>query len=44
MNRAVDIVLFTPEFADDCNNVGPCCFSCPHFDACDHHYDEASDD
>ena len=25
---------------DSCTNAGPCCFSCPHFDACDHHFEE----
>lgn len=26
---------------DDCDNVGPCCLSCPMYDACDHHYEES---
>lgn len=30
------------ESADDCHNVGPCCFSCPLYDACDHHYEEGA--
>lgn len=33
-----DITLV--ESPDDCTNSGPCCFSCPHFDACDHHFEE----
>ena len=28
------------ESTADCDNVGPCCFSCPMYDACDHHYEE----
>lgn len=25
---------------DECTNAGPCCFSCPHFDLCDHRYND----
>ena len=27
---------------ESCTNVGPCCYTCPQFDVCDHHFD--SDD
>lgn len=27
---------------EQCNNVGPGCFTCPAYDACDHHYDESN--
>lgn len=30
------VVLDSP---DDCNNAGHACFTCPHFDQCDNHYD-----
>lgn len=30
------LLLNEPE---DCTNSGPCCFSCPMFNQCDHHYD-----
>ncbi|MBN8224899.1 MAG: hypothetical protein J0L89_08800 [Xanthomonadales bacterium] len=23
----------------DCTNEGPACYSCPHFDQCDHHFE-----
>lgn len=28
------------ETTDNCDNVGPCCFSCPMYDGCPQHYDE----
>ena len=31
-----DFLLADPA---DCDNAGMCCFSCPMFDECDHHYD-----
>lgn len=27
------------ETPSDCTNSGPCCYSCPVFDDCDHHYE-----
>jgi hypothetical protein len=35
----IEIMLIDNDPAD-CTNVGPCCYSCPVFDQCDHHYDE----
>lgn len=32
-----DFILDDPS---DCDNSGVCCFGCPLYDACDHHYDE----
>ena len=31
------------ETSDDCNNVGPCCFTCPVYATCEQHYDEADE-
>lgn len=28
------------ESPDTCDNVGLCCLTCPHYEACDHHYEE----
>lgn len=31
---------FLVEDAEQCDNAGPCCLSCPLYDECDHHYEE----
>lgn len=41
LETSLDISLI--ESPDDCTNAGPCCFSCPHFDQCDHHFDPEAD-
>lgn len=39
-------ITFVGEFSfilddpDSCNNAGLACLTCPHYDACDHHYEE----
>jgi hypothetical protein len=29
---------------DNCQNAGPCCFTCPLYDQCEQHYDEDDSD
>lgn len=38
----IDLVLVDYDANDPstCDNAGPCCYGCPAFDRCDHHYEE----
>ena len=43
----IDIVLANEatwllDHIESCSNSGPACYSCPHFDQCDHHYEEGA--
>ena len=42
----IELVLvesYAMDTVDGCTNPGLCCFSCPAFDSCDHHYEDPQD-
>lgn len=39
MSLHIVLLSFSLETSASCDNVGPCCFSCPEYDQCDQHYD-----
>jgi hypothetical protein len=41
---SIPIFLLDRSTPDECHNPGPCCFTCPHYDECEQHYDEENDD
>lgn len=43
MSITIVLLSFDVESSDLCDNVGPCCFSCPQFDHCEQHFDESDE-
>jgi hypothetical protein len=42
MSIPLVLVEYAAETSGECNNAGPCCYTCPQYDNCEQHYDEAT--